>query len=193
MDGASRLDHAHGPLRQRARHERLDGHRPLAVRADAGRRRVRRAGAAGRRLHDRRHERSVLGARAGRRGGTPPRRRPRGRRCRDEDVHEPARRPRASRGARRRRGCAIRGRPAPGSRAARRPHPGAGAARAPYRASVRIRRPDVRDGSGHGIRDCARDRPQAPRDVPDRGRAAHGDRPRSRPDRSARRSLSRCG
>ena len=66
--------------------------RALAVRADAGRRRVRRASAARRRVHGRDDERPGLRPRARRRGAAAARGRARARRRRDEDVREPARR-----------------------------------------------------------------------------------------------------
>ena len=53
--------------------------------------------------------------------------------------------------------------------------------------------PDVRDRARRRVRDRPRDRAEAPRDVPDRRRAAHRDRPRAWPRRRARPALPRLG
>ena len=61
------------------------------------------------------------------------------------------------------------------------------------RQAVRVRGPDVRRRPRRRVRDCARDRAQAPRDVPHRRGAADRDRPRARPGRRARPALPRLG
>ena len=65
LDGAARLDLADRLLRRGDRLRELGGRRALAVRPDAGRRRVRAAGARRRGAHDRAHERPSVRARAG--------------------------------------------------------------------------------------------------------------------------------
>ena len=61
------------------------------------------------------------------------------------------------------------------------------------RADVLVHRADVRDRPRHGVRDRARDRAQAARDLQDRRRAADGDGPRARAGRRARSALPRLG
>ena len=70
-----------------------------------------------------------------------------------------------------------------------------GAARADHerRRLLLVRREDVRRRPRSRVRDGARDRAQAPRDLPRRRRAADRDRPRPRPGRRARRRSSRSG
>ena len=103
--------------------------------------------------------------------------RPRSRRSRSSPAHAAGRGPADRRRHPRRRG------------AARRRAAGARAAAGRGRGRLRVRRPDVRDRPRPRVRDRARDLAEAARDVPRRGRAADGHRPRARPGRRARRPL----
>ncbi len=61
------------------------------------------------------------------------------------------------------------------------------------REAVRVCRPDVRRRSRSRVRHRARDRAQAPRDLPHRRGAAYGHGPRARPGRGARLALPGVG
>ena len=141
-----------------------------------------------------RHERPGVGARDGRRGDDPARGRARARGRGDEDVRQHARArsrssPATSPAAARELADGIRG----ASRADGGGDPGARALDGGARALVLLHGPHVRDRPRRRVRDRARDRAEAARDVPDRGRAAHGDGPRARPGRGARPAVPRLG
>ena len=130
----------------------------------------------------------------GRRRDDPPGDRARARGRGDEDLRQHARRARAPRRPRRRpRRGARRRHPRRSSELLERRASRARAGDVGARAAVRLHGPDVRDRARGRVRDRARDRPQAARDLPDRRRAADRDRPRPRARRRARPALPRLG
>ena len=176
-----------------AEHGRADARRrPVPVRADTRRRRVRRPGARPRRADDRRDERPALRAR--RRSGDH-RSAPRGAGAAVAATKTYVNQPPPSRclphlpvAARRRSRTRCGGPPGCSPRPSK---PSTGpAASGP---SARLRRAPVCDRARRRVRDGPRDRAEADRDPPDRRRAAHDHGPLARAGRRARRAVPGLG
>ena len=191
LDRPPRLDLALRLLRHTPRHSRRNRDRSLAVGADSGRHRVRLPRPEGGCLHGRAHERSRVRPGGGGRGSAAAGRGPGAVGRGDEDVSEPDRRAGAPRRPLRRRRPTLRRGPPRDGPAPGGDDPSLGGADPHCRAPLRLGRPDVRDRPRHRVRNGPRDRAEAARNVPSRGRASDRDCARARPRRGARPALPR--